>query len=493
MKIKYLITSIILSTVLLTGCEKSNSQSQPVTIDDKLASVSRIKSFTKIQSNKGKYFTTAYSILFEQYIDHKDKTKGTFTQRLEFGYNGINAANVLVTEGYYDVGHHYAYATDENEIAYLLKCNYLTMEHRYFGKSLPVKIEQDNEESWKYLTTEQAAADAHDVVTEFKKILTGKWVSTGGSKSGMTTELFAYYYPGDVDLYVPYVAPFCNSRNDTRMAKFIYEEAGNQQYGETRAKELRKEVLQFQIKMLEYREVLAPRFYQAGITSKCKYSTVATQDLLYDTAVFEFAIGFWQYNQNYRSLENCLAMIETKGETAEEKKQNEFYSFFTSVITPEDLSCDNEFTPYYIQAWQELGNYGYDFSYIRNALGEDKKDLLTITDDQAQTALFDLSLTDKQIEFAKKELVYTHINNMLSTTELKFILIYGSSDPWYAVRPDDPTDNENVTIVVNTNKPHGANISNLNSTERVDLINKIKTILDLNQFCAAELFYFISL
>ena len=476
MKVNYLITSIILSTVLMTGCEKTNSQSQPVTIDDKLASVSRIKSFTKIGSNNGKKFSTVYSILFEQYVDHKDKSKGTFTQRLEFGYNGISSINVFVTEGYYDSGHHYISSNDENELAFLLKCNYLTMEHRYFGKSLPVTIEKNKESSWKYLTTEQAAADAHDVVTEFKKILTGKWVSTGASKSGMTTEMFAYYHPGDVDLYVPYVAPFCNSRSDMRMSKFIYEEAGNLQYGEARAKELRKEVLYFQVKMLEYRDVLAPRFYQDGITEKCTFAPNASVDLIYDVAVIEFAIGWWQYYQTYSRLESCLSMLNTKGSGDETKTQNEFYTYFTSVISPSDVSMDSVFEPYYIQAYQELGNYGYDIHYIKDALTD--QSVFTITEDKAKTALFDLVLSEEQLEFEQKDLMYTNINDMLSSTELQFILIYGSSDPWYAVRPDDVKDKDNVTIVVNTNRPHTANISNLNSVDRVELLNKIKGILE---------------
>ena len=348
------------------------------------------------------------------------------------------------------------------------------MEHRYFGDSLPVEIDYKDNETWKYLTTEQAAADAHDVVAAFKTILTGKWLSTGASKSGMTTEMYAYYYPNEMDLYVPYVAPFCNSRSDTRMMKFIYEEAGNQQYGPNRAKEIRNEVLNFQVKMLEYRDTLATKFYNSGTNKKVKYSAYATKDILFDVAVLEFGIGFWQYYQNKQRLETVLAMPETT-QTELSKKRNDFYTFFTSVITPSDLSINNEFTPYFVQAYQELGNYGYDFSYIRNALTENAH--LVITEEEELDAAFKMSLTQEQLKLEQKELMYTNINEMLQTTDMQFVLIYGSSDPWYSVRPDDVT-RDNIYIAVNTNYPHTANISNFDSDKKVEILNRIKSILD---------------
>ena len=354
------------------------------------------------------------------------------------------------------------------------------MEHRYFGKSLPVKIEFDNEESWKYLTTEQAAADAHDVVTEFKKILSGKWVSTGASKSGMTTEMFAYYHPGDVDLYVPYVAPFCNSISDKRMANFIYEEIGDEQMGAADAKKVRKEVLNFQVKMLEYRDTFVNKFYTEGIDDDCEFATDVTADFLYDVAIHEFAIGFWQYEQKISTLERVLALPEaTEEQQATKKKQ--CYSFFRSVVSPEDVSINNEFTPYYIQSLQELGNYGYDFDYIRTALADikdkDTSGYLTITKEEEEGAILKVCLSEEQRKFAQKELMYSKINKMLKESTDQFILIYGSSDPWYSVRPDD-VKRDNVMIVVDTKHPHTTNISNLESSQRVDVMNKIKSILD---------------
>ena len=68
---------------------------------------------------------------------------------------------------------------------------------------------------------------------------------------------------------------------------------------------------------------------------------------------------------------------------------------------------------------------------------------------------------------------------MLRTTNDKFVIIYGSSDPWYAVRPDDVTDRDNISIYVNPNYPHTTGISNFPTATKNEMMNKIKTILGI--------------
>ena len=290
----------------------------------------------------------------------------------------------------------------------------------------------------------------------------------------MTTHMFNYYYPGDVDLYVPYVAPFCNSRSDKRMSKFIYEEAGDISYGEEKAAKYRKEVLDFQIKLLEYRSVLQPRFFALADQYNSKFGEAATNDEIYDAAVMEFAIGFWQYYQRFSAVENCLKLPETS-ESEIKTKQDQCFNVFTSMMSPEDLAINNEYTPYYIQAYKELGNYGYDFSYIRNAL-EDKS-LLKVAEDKADDLMFNIVLNNEQRKVAKNDLICPKINEMLKTTSSVFIIIYGSSDPWYSVRPDDVNDRENINIFVHPERTHDAQISNFATSTKNAIMNIIKTTL----------------
>ena len=480
--VKKVITLIFVSiSNLATGCTKKgvtpsgpeedeDSKIDGATITERLSKVARVKEFKRIGGNNK--FENVYTIKFEQYIDHNNKDLGTFSQKVEFGFNGFDLPNVYVSEGYYMDDGNYSYAAGENEIAFLLGCNYVFVEHRYFGESLPVPINYNDNDSWKYLTTSQAADDAHDIVRQFKRILDGKWVSTGMSKGGMTTEMFAYYHPGDMDLYVPYVAPFCNSFADDRMMKFVYEEAGDLQYGETKAAKIRGEVLEFQMKLLEYRDVLAPRFYEECLDTGYTFTSYATQDIMYDVSILEFGVGFWQYYQPVSKLESCLKMSEeTQSEIT--NKQNSCYNFFTSISYPGDLCINSDFHPYYVQAYQELGNYGYDFHYLRDAGAN-----LAITEEEETPDLaWKILLSDYQREMGHKELMYTKINNMLETTDLQFIILYGSSDPWYAVRPDDVENRDNISIYVNTSYPHTTTISNFPKSTRTEIINKIKLAL----------------
>ena len=217
-----LILSIILLFFGLSSCKKNENKEidnriTEGTIEERLNKLDRIKDVQFV--TKTDDFSYIFSFNFTQYIDHDNKELGTFNQKCEFGFNGFDDVNVLVTEGYFVYDYNYEYSTGENELAFLLNGNYLYVEHRYFGESLPVELDYYNLSTWDYLTTKQAADDLHEIYVEMKRILDGKWIATGASKGGMTTQLYAYYHPGDMNLYVPYVGAFSNSFEDTRYVK----------------------------------------------------------------------------------------------------------------------------------------------------------------------------------------------------------------------------------------------------------------------------------
>ena len=478
MKRRIITILLLIPSFILSSCQKpskdNNGKIEGKTILERLKKLDRVSDIEVLSA--GDSFKKVYLMNFKQYIDHDNKDLGYFTQRVELGFNGFELPTAYVSEGYMlPLINNSNYAT-ENEIAFLLGSNYLFVEHRYFGESLPIEIDYGNNSSWQYLTTAQAASDAHEIVTEFKRILDGKWISTGVSKGGMTTELYASYYPGDMDLYLPYVAPFCNSFEDLRMIHFLDNETGNVAYGETKAAEMRQAILDFQIKMLKYRDILAPRFYQDGLSSGAVYSNYATADNIYDASVMEFEVGFWQYYQSYNTIKSALAMKENTSAQISAKREA-CYQAFTSVVSASDMAINNDFTPYYIQAYQELGNYGYDFTKIRNNLPTGVN--LSISSEEETELMWKLILNENQLALPKKQLVYTKINNMLETTNDNFIIIYGSSDPWYAVRPNDVTGRDNISIYVNPNYPHTTSISNFPTEVKNEIINKIKTILEI--------------
>ena len=60
---------------------------------------------------------------------------------------------------------------------------------------------------WSKLDIWQAASDQHRIFKALKKIYAKKWLSTGGSKGGMTATYYERFYPRDMDGVVAYVAP----------------------------------------------------------------------------------------------------------------------------------------------------------------------------------------------------------------------------------------------------------------------------------------------
>ena len=138
---------IYLSIVLIFAATFSFAQS----IEDALFDLEGIK-FTKVADNK-------YECFVKQLIDHENPEKGTFYQRLELTHVGFEAPNVMNTQGY-------QLNRNKNEVATILKANYINIEHRFCGKSVPSPLD------WQYLNLEQATADLHHINQLLKKIYT---------------------------------------------------------------------------------------------------------------------------------------------------------------------------------------------------------------------------------------------------------------------------------------------------------------------------------
>ena len=90
--------------------------------------------------------------------------------------------------------------------------------HRFFDQSVP-----EGGIPWENLTIKQAADDQHEIIQAIRQKIypASKWISTGISKGGQTTIFHRYFYPADVDISVPYVAPLNLEYVDPRLDKFL--------------------------------------------------------------------------------------------------------------------------------------------------------------------------------------------------------------------------------------------------------------------------------
>lgn len=188
----------------------------------KIEGVSIIKDTIDANKNPVTYF------YFEQPIDHEDASAGTFAQYCVMHYKGPDHPTVLQTQGYSIPARK---SFRPSHIAQNLDANFIEVEHRYYRNSLINYNEQTdyyNPEYWKYNTAAQSTADLHAIVTALKATgcFKDKWLSTGGSKSGMLTALYAYYYPNDIDLYVPFCAPFCTGLESRDVGKYLTWKCG---------------------------------------------------------------------------------------------------------------------------------------------------------------------------------------------------------------------------------------------------------------------------
>ena len=190
--------------------------------------VTDVKPFTMVHvynRNTNEYFTkTAYFFNYKQSVDHNDSSKGWFKQQCVLTVAGKDRPTVLLTEGYaLGSAQDYMNRLDsifEPTLVDVLNANCLQVEHRYFGWSLPEGFTN----KWNYLTAKQNSADLHTIVTAIRQsgiVGQGKWLSTGVSKPGITSALYAYEYPGEMDAYVPFCAPFMLKQDEPGSFNYI--------------------------------------------------------------------------------------------------------------------------------------------------------------------------------------------------------------------------------------------------------------------------------
>lgn len=426
----------------------------------------------------------------------------TFNQKVIVGFSGYDKPNCLMTTGYY-LRDEATLIPTEHEIAFLLEGNFVAVEHRYFGDSLPIEIKRSDGDYdgtyWQYLSTSNAAYDVHQIVTQMKTLLKGKWAASGGSKGGLTANLYCYYYPEDVDLTVPYVAPLCDGVNDPKFFDYVYNTAGEDdlRYQNGMAAEYRALLLEAQLWFLErrdeiykdnktYKEELFKIFVDDAEENEAYYrKDLMTADILYDMQTINFPIGFWQYEdeEKFLNLKEVMALAEDNTEyTADGKtvtKKDWMFDNLKSDLTTDSKEMD--ITPYLVQSFIELGNYGMDATPLREAIEEHKKShtgckaCITMLPKEDETAFIKYSFSDAEQDLFKYDnTTRNELINWSQTTDEQVIMIYGISDPWYYVRIPD-VKLENIHIFVHPKNNHHANISNFpepQKTELMELLHK---------------------
>jgi len=420
---KFKLTLFFAFVVQFTFAQKSGS------IEERLKDLKGIE-FEKIESFDSLHQT--FKIRIIQPVDHKNPNAGVFSQKIYLSHLDVNQPAVLVTEGYQ------ARRNYLSEPAKLLNANQIIVEHRFFGESAPDSLD------WTKLNTFQAASDHHRIVELFKKIYNKNWVSTGISKGGQTTIYYRYYFPDDVSVSMPYVAPLNIEQEDTRINLFLRTVG---------TPEIRAQLLDFQRKLLANEAEILPLL--SLYKKRKKIDFTQSDGLVFEFAVLEIPFSFWQWapfdSESLKDVENTPEALFSKLEEA-------------GILDMYSVKSQAYFLPFFVQAYQEIGYYDFDIDSLKSQLNyvTNPSNIVFLPDS------LQLPFLDHQME---------KVHHWLANNGNNFLYIYGEQDPWISTSPN-PDSRTNALKMVLKGGFHATRLKDFTEEEQERAIDLIKSWLE---------------
>lgn len=394
---------------------------------------------TQVDTLASKHYANKYVMYIDQLLDPAHPEVGSFKQRVILAHVGYDRPTVLVTEGYdanYAVNPNY-----KEELSMLLNANLIFVEYRYFGESMPQPC------NWAYLTVKNSLVDLHRVNTTFRNLYSGKWIATGISKGGQTTMFYRSYYPDDVDVSVPYVAPLNQSLEDGRHEVFLSEKVGT-------AKE-RKAVEEAQLTLLKRKQALLPM-----LETYCKekgYTFRVPLEEVFDYCVLEYAFALWQWGTPVANI------------PSEKDADRVWFDYLIAINAPDYFSQQSPFPSFNVQAAKELGYYGYDVEPFKVYLS------IATAKDYLRRVMLPEELDDLTFDDA----LYRHTVDFLKNEDPKMIYIYGENDPWTASGVTWLEGKKNIHVFVHPRGSHSTRIATFSEKKQREIKSLLEDWLDV--------------
>ncbi|MBQ8225736.1 MAG: aminopeptidase [Bacteroides sp.] len=408
--------------------------SLPLTAQESLSErLLALEGVAKVEELPTTAFPEKYLVYFTQPIDHNNPSKGTFRQRVVVGHAGFSKPTIIVTEGYggaYALGSAY-----QEELSKLLDANLIFVEHRYFLESTPAYCD------WTYLTAEASACDLHAIRTTLGALYQKKWIATGISKGGQTTLIYRTFFPNDVDISVPYVAPLCKAVEDGRHEPFL-KKVGT--------REDRRKVKAFQLEVLQRKATLLPLF-EAYCKEK-NYRFRAEVEEIFDFSVLEYSFALWQWGTPTEEIPGTEATDEA------------LFRHLITISEPGYFDPAGGFLPFFVQAAKELGYYGYDTKPFRKYLS------VTTSKGYLHRLMLPEALENLQFDAA----LHQRISNYLRNNDPKIMFIYGENDPWTAAGVTWLKGKKEMRVFVQPGGSHKARIQTLPQAMKEEAIAILK-------------------
>lgn len=425
---------IFISFLFCLSFLKGFSQSDELVLEKALYNLPDV-SFKKISDPGDMYLK--YDLLVKQPIDHAHPEKGFFNQRVILTHKGFKNPTVMETQGYW-------LNSKRNEIEKLFNANNLNIEYRFFGKSVPDSM------LWDYLTEEQATADLHIINQLFRNIYMGKWVSTGISKGGSTTIYYKYFFPADVDLSIPYVAPLDNSLEDKRIYTFL-DTMGSL--------DCRNKIKEFQLFLLKHENEAIEKLKWYSKGAKVHYDYTGNIGKSFEYAVLEYPFSFWQYY----AINDCDSI----------PSNNVLDDYLQGLLKSSDIYAFSdegikEFEVHYYQAATQCGYYGYNIAPFKKYLNYFKENPSAAFPPKSVVPnTFDITINQK-------------VQKWLDENGNNLIYIYGGYDTWTAagIMPSNKVNSKRF-VIPKTNHAT-ARIKNMDIATQQDFIKAITNMVGID-------------
>jgi hypothetical protein len=386
--------------------------------------------------NTNPRFEKCYELRIKQPLDHQHPEKGYFYQRAFLSHRSFDRPMLMYISGYTQDRVH------NNELTRLLDANQLSVEHRFFGKSVPDSL------NYSYLNLEQATADLHYIHQLFHRIYTSKWISSGISKGGATTIFYKYFFPNDVDVAIPYVAPINREYEDKRIYSFL-DTVGQDS--------CRKKILAFQKRMFRERKQVLPllELYSKGAGLKFSYLSLEQG---FEYTVLEYPFSFWQYGS---------VCSEIPADTASLTSAVEYLMKVNTIKSFSDADID-AYLPHFYQSATQMGYYGYETAPFKN----DLKALPLYPHPYA-------AIVPARIPHTFDGTLLRKINEWLPRNGNRMIYIYGSTDTWTATGVPKSDKADALWFVMNGKNHASARFEKMTPDEKKLFVTTLEKWLDM--------------
>ncbi|MFI7341562.1 S28 family serine protease [Streptomyces sp. NPDC050085] len=407
-----------------TAAPAAASNSAPASFEDRLRAIPGV-TVTGVTDKEG---FPLYDLSITQPIDHDRPALGTFQQRFTLWHKSTAKPVVVYTGGY-------GLSSSTREPTTILGAGQLSVEHRFFGPSVPA-----GGTPWQKMTVQQEAADEHAIVTAIRPLYdkSSKWLATGGSKGGMTATYHYRFYPQDYDGVVAYVAPNDANNNDDSGYERFFKTVGTQ--------ECRDALAAVQREMLARRDALLPKFEKTAKDAGYTFTnTLGTTDRAYEFAVLDQVWNFWQSG----TVDNCPTVPDAKTVSDDALYQ---WSLDHGLSIYEDSTLGaNSTGPYYRQAAAQLGWADLKFKNLKGV--RHYPDIYQPN-----------SVLPADMRTSYNGAVIKGVDQWVRTTSQRMLFVYGQNDPWSAEQFTPSRRDSYKYVVPGSN--HGARISALPADQR---------------------------